>query len=368
MRLRGRPSLGRPQILASVLAALVVVAGTGTVSAESSQKEEPRPKPRVQRPGDVAGYRLPFKPGRDVRVAQGWKDPYSHTGRAKYAYDLSLPMHTPVLAAASGVVSYVRDGQQGCGNTKKFRNRSEYVTIDHPDGSTTLYGHLSTILVKVGDMVEVGQVIARSGRSGYTNCQPHLHFERGLQGHPLGLNQSIPVYFEEYPDRQLREGQTVQATPACTTPNGARPPIGTLCATYRGVSTKSPILFKRLETTIDYDWSEQGPGGYWLDAADQPFSAAWTGQFELTVAGVYTLDVQASDMLRVRIDGVTLVDEWTEVVGPVDASVSRRMTAGKHTIEVWHVNRRGGGMLRVSWTPELIDGAWVRWAKVKPEA
>ena len=371
MQFHGRPGLGRPQILASALAALLVVVGSGTALAETSDTVTTPPKPRIQRPGDVAGFRLPFEPGLDVYIHQGWNDPYSHFGRAKYSYDFGLQMYTPVLASASGVVSFVRSGQRGCGGKKKFKNRANYVTIDHPDGSSTLYGHLSWISVKVGDVVKVGQEIARSGRTGYTGCQPHLHFERGLQGHFRGLNQSIPIYFEEYPEGRLLEGQTVRATPACAAPTkgkpdvdqtkaekrqAAQPPIGMFCATYRGAETDAPILFQRLENAIDYDWSEHGPGGYWLDGADQPFAASWTGQFKIDEPGVYTLDVAASDMVRVRIDGVTLVDAWIELIRPGNISVSWHATAGRHTIEVEHVNRSGGGMLHVSWTPELLDG------------
>lgn len=383
MQFHGRPGLGRPQILASALAALLVVLGSGTALAETSDTVTTPPKPRIQRPGDVAGFRLPFEPGLEVYIHQGWNDPYSHFGRAKYGYDFGLQMYTPVLASASGVVSYVRSGQHGCGGKKKFKNRANYVTIDHPDGSSTLYGHLSSISVRVGDVVEVGQEIARSGRTGYTGCQPHLHFERGLQGHFRGLNQSIPVYFEEYPESRLLEGQTVRTAPACAAPTkgkpdadetkaekrrAAQPPMGSFCATYRGLEPDSPVLFARLENAIDYDWAEQSPGGYWLAEPTQGFAASWTGTFKIDEPGVYGLQVQASDRVRVRIDGATVVDSWTELALTRNFTLPWRATAGKHTIEVEHVDRTGKGTLRVSWTPHLIDGAWVRWSKNKPEA
>jgi murein DD-endopeptidase MepM/ murein hydrolase activator NlpD len=378
----GRPGLGRPQILACALAALFVVVGSGTALAETSDVPPPPSKPRVQRPGAVAGFRLPFEPGLEVTIHQGWNDPYSHVGRAKYGYDFGLPMYTKVLASASGVVSFVRSGQHGCGG-KKFKNRANYVTIDHPDGSSTLYGHLTSISVRVGDVVEVGQVIARSGKTGFSSCQPHLHFERGLQGHFRGLNQSIPVYFEEYPDARLLKGQIVRTAPPCAAPTkgapdpeqtkaekrqAARPPIGRFCATYRGLELDSPVLFARLEDAIDYDWAEDGPGGYWLDHPREGFAATWTGQFTIDEPGVYRLEVQASDKVRVRIDGVTLVDAWTELVRPGNIEMAWRAIAGKHTIEVEHVDRSGSGSLHVTWTAQLIDGAWVRWSKAKPEA
>ncbi|MFW5807445.1 MAG: peptidoglycan DD-metalloendopeptidase family protein [Spirochaetota bacterium] len=50
------------------------------------------------------------------------------------------------------------------------------VIIAHPNGWKTLYGHLSTIIVKRGQYVKQGQMIAKSGNSGYS-AGPHLHFE-----------------------------------------------------------------------------------------------------------------------------------------------------------------------------------------------
>ncbi len=379
MLYRGRPLAGRPQILASALAALLVVVGSGTVLAETSDVPAPPPKPRVQHPGDVAGYRLPFHPGLDVYIHQGWHGTYSHTKHAEYAYDFGLHLNTPVLAAASGVVSFLRSGNRACGG-KKFKHKANFVTIDHPDGSSTHYGHLSTISVRVGDVVEVGQEIARSGMTGWTGCQAHLHFARQLRGDD-GITQSIPVYFEEVPGRQLRFGETIRTAPACSgatkgqsdkdvgkkrdegSKEGAKmhdgPLIGGLCATYRDLDTEA-VLFSRLEDQIDYNWAEKSPGGYWLDDAPNGFAASWTGQFTIDEPGVYALQVRASDRVRIRIDSVTLVDVWTDFARPRNALVAWRATEGKHTIEVEHVDQSGHGSLHLGLTPQLIDGAWVR--------
>ena len=380
MRFRGRPRAGRPHILASALAALLVAAGSGTALAETDDLPATPVEPRIQRPGDVAGFRLPFEAGVDIYVHQGWNSIYSHSGRSGFAYDFGIDLGTPILAAASGVVSYVHSGETACGG-RELKNSANVVTIDHRDGSSTQYGHLGAISVEVGDVVEVGQEIALSGNSGYTGCMPHLHFARQLQGGVV--TQSIPVYFQEFPDVQLVEGQTIRASVGCAGPSRygaaaeatdddvvkvAAPPVGRFCATYRGIETRAPALFSRLEKAIGDNWSKRSPGGYWLDDAEQGFAVSWTGQFEIEAAGVYSLEVRSSDLVRVRVDGETLIDAMSDATGRRNVSVAWRATAGTHSIEVEHVDRTGSGSLKVGWSPLVIDGAWVRWSKSKPEA
>ena len=80
--------------------------------------------------------------------------------------DLAAPYGTPVYAAAGGRVTLSRwYGEYGyC------------VMIEHADGSVTLYGHNSSLLVRVGETVKQGQLIARVGSTGNSTGN-HLHFE-----------------------------------------------------------------------------------------------------------------------------------------------------------------------------------------------
>lgn len=81
--------------------------------------------------------------------------------------DLAVPQGTPVKAADDGVVAYAGNELKGYGNL---------VLIRHSNGYVTAYAHASEILVKRGEPVKRGQVIAKSGETG-TVKSPELHFE-----------------------------------------------------------------------------------------------------------------------------------------------------------------------------------------------
>lgn len=93
-------------------------------------------------------------------------------GRPHKGIDVAAPTGTPVVAAAPGVVSTAGWNSGGYGYL---------VEIDHPDGSSTLYGHNDSIIVREGEQVAQGQQIARMGSTGHSTG-PHTHFEIHLPG------------------------------------------------------------------------------------------------------------------------------------------------------------------------------------------
>jgi murein DD-endopeptidase MepM/ murein hydrolase activator NlpD len=92
-----------------------------------------------------------------------------HTG-----VDIACPIGTPVHAAGAGVV-IVAGWYNAYGHA---------VLIDHGGGVTTLYGHQSRVIVRVGQSVTRGQVIGYSGNSGMSTG-PHCHFEVRRHGRPV---------------------------------------------------------------------------------------------------------------------------------------------------------------------------------------
>lgn len=79
-----------------------------------------------------------------------------------------------VVASNSGKVTTANKEGWGGGYGK-------YVVIDHGDGKTTLYAHMSDVAVEVGDEVSTGQKIGEVGNTGFTTG-PHLHFEYRING------------------------------------------------------------------------------------------------------------------------------------------------------------------------------------------
>lgn len=102
------------------------------------------------------------------------KDPFTRRTQFHEGIDIGAARGTSIKAAASGRV-VLAERTSGYGLAAK---------IDHGRGIITLYGHSSKLLVKVGQTVKKGEVIAKVGSSG-RSTGPHLHFEVWLYGTPV---------------------------------------------------------------------------------------------------------------------------------------------------------------------------------------
>lgn len=116
------------------------------------------------------------------RVTSGFKmrmHPVLKTWRAHMGVDYGAPTGAPVRSIGAGHVDYA-GVKGGYGNV---------VEIDHGNGNSTLYAHLSRIEVRKGQQVERGQRIGAVGSTGWATG-PHLHFEfkeRGVHRDPLEM-------------------------------------------------------------------------------------------------------------------------------------------------------------------------------------
>ncbi len=89
--------------------------------------------------------------------------------------DIANDMGTPIVATADGVVTTAGWNSGGYGNM---------VDIDHGNGIMTRYGHAMQVVVRAGQTVHRGQVIAYMGSTGYSTG-PHVHYEVRINGSPV---------------------------------------------------------------------------------------------------------------------------------------------------------------------------------------
>jgi murein DD-endopeptidase MepM/ murein hydrolase activator NlpD len=125
---------------------------------------------------DSTIYYLPFPKGKKYRVDQGYLGTKTHQNQ--YALDFNMDEGAEIAAIRSGVVTkVVENNDRGCPSESctQFNN---YILITHKDGSIADYSHLrkNGAKVKVGDEVNVGDVIALSGATGWASGA-HLHLE-----------------------------------------------------------------------------------------------------------------------------------------------------------------------------------------------
>jgi len=115
--------------------------------------------------------------------SRGRFHPIHHRPLPHEGVDVAAPKGTAILAAAKGKV--VRAGW--------YAGYGQMVEIDHGYGFTTRYGHASKVLVRVGQRVERGDVVAQVGSTGIATS-PHLHYEVRIQGKPQNpMNYILPA-------------------------------------------------------------------------------------------------------------------------------------------------------------------------------
>ena len=116
---------------------------------------------------------FPVKKVDGVKISSGFGmqiHPYTKKERMHNAVDIKAPEGTPVYATANGMIRKVRR------NYKGDTGYGKYLIIDHKDGYSTLYSHLSACNVNEGQEVKQGDVIGFVGNTGQSTA-PHLHYE-----------------------------------------------------------------------------------------------------------------------------------------------------------------------------------------------
>lgn len=146
-------------------------------------------------------YILPWRVGESYEIIRTTSHyTRGNRGVGLNGIDIRMPIGTTIVAARAGIVVAVQEDYAD-GNGVDLQEN--YVFIKHNDGTMGRYFHLTRqgALVEVGDSVQQGDVIARSGNSGDSG-EPHLHFDVQACGvnlppnyNQLPCGQTLPVTF-----------------------------------------------------------------------------------------------------------------------------------------------------------------------------
>ncbi|MCX7024524.1 MAG: M23 family metallopeptidase [Spirochaetes bacterium] len=126
-------------------------------------------------------FRFPLPKGRMTSGFGVRPSPVDGQSQMHQGIDLAAPAGTEVCAARSGTVSYV-------GFSDLLGN---HVVISHEGGWETVYGHLSSVSVRLKENVKSGMMIGKVGSTG-VSTGPHLHFEVRLKGAPRDPATVLP--------------------------------------------------------------------------------------------------------------------------------------------------------------------------------
>lgn len=157
------------------------VTKVASISVQHAQiaKEEPRTTQTVVKTAEPTGAMPSFRWPVRGRVIAGFGS--KPNGTQNDGINLAVPEGTPVKAADDGVVAYAGNELKGYGNL---------VLIRHANGFVSAYANASEILVKRGDTIKRGQVIAHAGQTGNVTS-PQLHFEIRKGSTPVDPTQYL---------------------------------------------------------------------------------------------------------------------------------------------------------------------------------
>ena len=147
------------------------------IDRKQKQLEEQRKQNNVQLPPAGNGWMWPLpSANRKLTSAFGFRmHPVDHVPHSHTGIDVAASTGTPIYAARGGQVIM---SEYGTGVNWSYGN---FVVIDHGDGTTTLYAHMSSRAVSEGELVQQGQTIGAVGTTGNVKGA-HLHFEVRING------------------------------------------------------------------------------------------------------------------------------------------------------------------------------------------
>jgi murein DD-endopeptidase MepM/ murein hydrolase activator NlpD len=157
----------------------IKVASAAPAQTVHVAKEEPLTTETTVKAAEPSGAMPSFRwPARGRVIAAFGSKP---NGTQNDGINLAVPEGTPIKAADDGVVAYAGNELKGYGNL---------VLIRHSNGYVSAYAHARELLVKRGDTIKRGQVIAHAGQTGNVTS-PQLHFEIRKGSTPVDPTQFL---------------------------------------------------------------------------------------------------------------------------------------------------------------------------------
>jgi murein DD-endopeptidase MepM/ murein hydrolase activator NlpD len=176
----------------------------------------PTPTKRPSAPQDHYWLERPIGPEGQVQASRFY--PYGTTAGGRYrvhhGVDIENPMGTPVLAVAPGTVVVAgTDKVEVYGLKPNFYGQLVVVQLDrefHEQPVFVLYGHLSQVMVDVGQRVTTGDVLGEVGMTGVA-IGPHLHFEVRVGANTYADTRNPELWLKPLPDHGTIAGRLLDA-------------------------------------------------------------------------------------------------------------------------------------------------------------
>ncbi|MEK7202921.1 MAG: M23 family metallopeptidase [Patescibacteria group bacterium] len=143
-------------------------------------------------------YMYPVEINDQVRIS--YNESPAHIGNLKYSVDFIIPKGTPVIAAMDGIVIDLKLNSNVGGADKELELFGNFIEIQHENDEYSEYEHLQIqkeVIVKLGQKVKKGDIIGRSGGTGYlAHLEPHLHFMVGKYGDTIDDYETLEIIWE----------------------------------------------------------------------------------------------------------------------------------------------------------------------------
>lgn len=138
---------------------------------------------------------IPVSTPKPILCSQGFNGKYSHRGSFRYSIDLAIDEGTDVVCPRDGIVLDYCAHYYKTSTCKSFEGQANYITLLHEDGCVSEYVHLEFegVFVEVGDFVQKGQIIGKSGNTGWS-YGPHLHFH--VRSDPNKNSATVDIRFD----------------------------------------------------------------------------------------------------------------------------------------------------------------------------